>query len=46
MAKGEKRGNRETKKKKVKPKTVAAAASPIASRSQGGTPPKPLSGKR
>ena len=47
MAKGEKRGNREAKKpKKEKPKTIAAAGSPFTSRSQGGTPPKPPSGKR
>ena len=46
MAKGEKRGNREAKKPKEKPKTIAAAASPFTSRSQGGTPPKPPSGKR
>ena len=47
MAKGEKRGNREAKKpKKEKPKTIAAATSPFASQSQGGTPPKPPGGKR
>jgi hypothetical protein len=47
MAKGEKRGNREAKKpKKEKPKTIAAAASPFASQSQGGTPPKPPTGNR
>lgn len=46
MAKGERRGNRETKKpKKEKPKVVMAT-SPFASQSKGDAPAKPSGGKR
>ena len=45
MAKGEKRGNREAKKPKEKPKE-AAPASPFASQGKGSAPTKPPGGKR
>jgi hypothetical protein len=46
MAKGEQRGNRETKKpKKEKPKNLAPA-SPFASPGKGSAPAKPPAGKR